>query len=32
VGVANVLAYYDMGAVMAVRSFVVLNQGLDVKG
>jgi hypothetical protein len=30
VGVANVLAYYDMGADMAVRSFVVLNQGLDV--
>jgi hypothetical protein len=29
VGEANTLAYYDTVAVTAVRSFIVLNQGLD---
>jgi hypothetical protein len=32
VGVANALAYYDTAAVKAVRRYILLNQGLDVKG
>jgi hypothetical protein len=30
VGVANPLAYYDMTAIMAIKSYITLNQGLDV--
>jgi hypothetical protein len=30
VGVANALAYYDTAAVKAVRSYIVLDQGLYV--
>ncbi len=29
-GVANDLAYYDMATITAIKSYLILDQGLDV--